>query len=295
MAEKNKIHSYDGYERHTVDVLDSYMAYIDEGEGPPIVFMHGNGTFSYLWRNIIPYALSKGWRCLAPDLIGMGDSGPMPSESYKFVDQYSYFEAWMEKMNLSEKVVLVLHDWGGALGFNWVYHNQDKVRGFVYMETIVQPLAWEDWPEGSLDHFRRFRSPEGLEWVMKENIFVAKLMPTRILRDLTAEESEAYLHTTVNFPERRKATIIWTQQVPLGGEPSDVIEIVDTYRKWLETSNIPKLFIDADPGSILRGRHRAYCRSWPNQETITVKGIHFMQEDSPDEIGGAIASFLGKL
>ena len=295
MKAKTKIHSYDAFERHQIDVIDSKMTYIDEGEGDPVVFMHGNGTFSYLWRNIIPYALKKGWRCLAPDLIGQGDSGPMPSNSYKYVDHYKYIEAWFDAMNLPGKIVLVLHDWGGALGFNWAYHHKEKIRGIAYMETFVRSLSWDDWPEASVERFKLYRSPDGEAAIIKDNLFVAKQMPSRILRDLTDAEMEAYLHTTVDSIELRKPTAIWTQQVPLGGEPRDVIQIVDTYGKWMETSPVPKLFINADPGSILIGRQREYCRSWPNQESITVQGLHFIQEDAPEEIGEAIARFLAKL
>lgn len=294
MTPKTDIRSYDNYDRHQIDVLDSTMTYIDEGKGDPVVFMHGNGTFSYLWRNIIPYALKKGWRCLAPDLIGQGDSGPMPSNTYKFVDHYKYIEAWFDAMNLPDKVVLVLHDWGGALGFNWGCHHKDRIRGIVYMETFVCPLEWDDWPEAAKERFKLYRSPEGEAAVVRDNLFVAKQMPSRILRDLTEEEMEAYLHTTVDSIELRKPTAIWTQEVPLGGEPRDVIEIVSNYGKWLETSTFPKMFINADTGSILTGRQREYCLSWPNQESITVKGLHFIQEDSPEEIGEAIARFLLK-
>ena len=287
------IPSFDSFERRQADVLDSSMTYIDVGEGDPVVFLHGNGTFSYLWRNIIPY-VQKSRRCLAPDLIGMGDSGPNPSGSYRFVDHYKYIDAWFEALNLDRNVILVLHDWGGALGFNWAYHHQQSIQGIVYMETFVCPLSWDDFPKVNWRIFKSFRSPEGEEEILQNNYFVATQLPARILRDLTQEERAAYLHPYLEPGESRRPTLTWTREVPLDGEPADVTEIVDRYGQWLAASRIPKLFINADPGSILVSRQREFCRGWANQEEITVKGIHFIQEDSPDEIGRGLAGFARK-
>jgi haloalkane dehalogenase len=270
------------------------MSYIDTGTGDPIVFLHGNGTFSYLWRNVIPHVERLG-RCLAPDLIGMGDSGKNPSGSYRFVDHARYFDAWFEILGLNKKVTLVGHDWGGALGFYWAYRHPEQIKGIVYMETFVQPMSWDQWPKVIAERFKALRSPAGEEMVLRDNIFVEKQLPARVLRGLTEEEMAVYRRPYLEPGESRRPTLTWPREVPLGGEPADVVKIIDEYGKWLATSDIPKLFINADPGSILVGPQREFCRSWANQQEVTVKGIHFIQEDSPTEIGQAIDAFLAQI
>ena len=284
------IPAVDPYDRQRVSVLNSEMSYIDVGTGDPVVFLHGNGTSSYLWRNVIPYVESLG-RCLAPDLMGAGQSGKIPSGSYRFLDHAKYIDAWFEALDLGKNITLVIHDWGGALGFHWAYRHQEQIKSITYMETFVCPVSWDDWPEVRREIFKALRSPKGEDMVLRDNLFI-ETMQTRMLRSLTEEEMSVYRRPYLEPGESRRPTLTWTRECPIGGEPPDVIEIIDRYGKWLSTSNLPKLFINADPGSILTGPQREFCRSWPNQREITVKGIHFIQEDSPHEIGQAVADFL---
>jgi len=288
---QSPISAHDPYSRRRVKALDSEIAYIDVGSGDPIVLLHGNPTSSYLWRNVIPHVESLG-RCLAPDLVGMGDSGKNPNGSYRFVDHARYLDAWFETLGLTKNVTLVVHDWGSALGFYWAQRHPERVKAFVYMEAIVRPLTWEEWPEAATKMFRVFRSPDGEEVVLQKNIFVERILPASVLRGLTPEELEVYRRPYLQPGESRRPTLTWPRQIPLAGEPADVVAIVDSYAKWLSTSSIPKLFINADPGMILVGAQRELCRTWPNQQEVTVKGLHFVQEDSPSEIGQAIARFL---
>lgn len=285
------ISAADPYERRRVAVLDTEMAYIDVGAGEPIVFLHGNPTSSYLWRNVIPQVVGLG-RCLAPTLVGMGDSGKIPQGSYRFVDHARYLDAWFDTLGITEKVTLVGHDWGSALGFYWAYRHPDWVKGIVYMEAIVRPLTWDEWPEASRALFQAMRSPAGEEIILQKNMFVERILPSSVLRRLAEEEMAIYRRPYLESGESRRPTLTWPQEIPLDGEPADVVEIVDCYAKWLATSDVPKLFINADPGAILVGAQREFCRSWPNQQEATVKGIHFVQEDSPAEIGQAIAAFI---
>lgn len=284
------ISAVDPYDRKHVSILDSEMSYIDVGVGDPVVFLHGNGTFSYLWRNVIPHVESLG-RCLAPDLMGAGHSGKIPSGSYRFLDHAKYIDAWFEALGLGKHITLVMHDWGGALGFYWAYRHQEQIKGIAYMETFVKPISWDYWPETRREIFKSLRSPKGEDMVLRDNLFI-ETMQTRMLRSLTEEEMSVYRHRYLEPGESRRPTLTWTRECPIEGEPPDVVEIINRYGKWLSTSNLPKLFINADPGSILTGPQREFCRSWPNQQEITVKGIHFIQEDSPHEIGQAIADFL---
>ena len=281
----------DPYERRRVAVLDTEMAYVDTGAGDPVVFLHGNPTSSYLWRNVIPHVEGLG-RCLAPDLIGMGDSGKAPTGSYRFVDHARYLDAWFDALGLTKNVTLVGHDWGSALGFYWAYRYPDRVKGLVYLEAIVKPLTWEEWPEPARALFTALRSPAGEEIILQKNVFVERILPASVLRRLTAEELAVYRRPYLEPGESRRPTLTWPRQIPLDGEPADVVEIVDRYAKWLATSAVPKLFINADPGVILVGAQREFCRTWSNQQEVTVQGSHFIQEDSPAEIGQAIAAFL---
>jgi haloalkane dehalogenase len=290
MTDVTEITAVDPYVRKRVAVLDSEMAYVETGSGDPIVFLHGNPTSSYLWRNVIPHCEGLG-RCLAPDLIGMGESGKNPAGSYRFVDHARYLDAWFEAVGV-ENAVLVVHDWGGALGFHWAARNPSKVRGIAYMETVVTPATWDDWPENAKNIFQAMRSEAGEDLVLEKNIFVERILPGAVLRGLTEEEHNHYRAPFAEPGESRRPTLTWPRQIPIEGEPGDVKAIVETSEKWLAGSEVPKLFINAEPGSILTGRVREVCRAWPNQSEVTVKGAHFIQEDSPHEIGEAIAAFV---
>lgn len=276
-----------------VAVLDSEMAYADRGRGRPVVFLHGNPTSSYLWRAVIPHVEPVA-RCLAPDLIGMGRSGPAPAGRYRFVDHARYLDAWFAALGLTD-VVLVLHDWGSALGFHWARRHPDRVRGLVYMEAIVRPLTWAEWPENARGIFQAMRSPAGEALVLDKNVFVERILPASVLRRLSDEEMEAYRAPWREAGERRRPMLQWPREIPIDGEPADVAAIVGDYAAWLASAPVPKLFVNAEPGSILVGAQREFCRGWPHQREVTVRGRHFVQEDSPAEIGRAVAEFVGGL
>jgi haloalkane dehalogenase len=278
----------------TIPVLDSHMAYVEAGSGDPVVFLHGNPTSSYLWRNVMPHVESLG-RCLAPDLIGMGASGPSQGGSYRFVDHRRYLDAWMEAVGVRRDVTLVIHDWGSALGFDWARRHPDVVKGIAYMEAIVAPVTWADWPEGARQIFQAMRSPAGESIILEKNVFVERILPASVLRKLTDEEMGVYRAPFAEPGESRRPTLTWPREIPIEGEPADVHQIVSEYSAWLSESNVPKLFVNAEPGSILIGRQRELARSWPNQTEVTVPGIHFIQEDSPHEIGEAIAGWRATL
>jgi haloalkane dehalogenase len=273
------------------------MAYVEAGEGDPIVFLHGNPTSSYLWRNVMPHAEGLG-RLIAPDLIGMGasdklgDSGP---DRYTFVEHRRYLDALLEQLGVRERVTLVLHDWGSAMGFDWANRHRDAVRGIAYMEAIVRPVEWDEWPGAARRVFQGFRSGSGDEMVLDNNVFVERVLPGSVLRTLAPEEMEAYRRPFARPGEDRRPTLTWPRQIPLGGEPADVVAIVADYAQWLSASDLPKLFVNAEPGAILVGAQREFCRSWPNQREVTVPGNHFLQEDSPDEIGRAVADWVRTL
>ncbi len=288
------ISANDTYPRKRTAVLDSEIAYIDTGQGDPIVFLHGNPTSSYLWRNIIPHLENNG-RCLAPDLIGMGQSGKNPAGSYRFVDHARYLDAWFDTLNLTN-VTLVIHDWGSALGFHWAYRHPRRVKAIAYMEAIVRPLTWDEWPEAARNIFQAMRSPAGEEIVLQKNVFIERILPASVLRPLTEVEMNAYRKPFLQPGETRRPMLTWPREIPIDGHPPDVYEIVSSYANWLaHNPTLPKLFINADPGIILTGPQREFCRTWPNQQEVTVKGLHFIQEDSPDEIGQAIRVFLENL
>jgi haloalkane dehalogenase len=285
------------YTRKNAHVLEYSMSYVDEGTGDPIVLLHGNPTSSYLWRNIIPHLSGLG-RCVAPDLIGMGDSDKLKNsgpDSYSFIEHRKYLDALLEEIGVIEKVTLVGHDWGSALGFDWAYRHPNKVKGIVYMEAILIHYDWSDWPEDARRIFQGFRSPAGEEMILDKNYFVELVLPGSVMRKLTSSEMDVYRRPFLKPGEDRRPTLAWPRQIPIEGEPKEVVEIVIDYAEWLSKSDIPKLFINAEPGAILVGKARDFCRTWPNQEEITVKGIHFIQEDSPDEIGQSIAKFIRKI
>ena len=284
------ISAADAYERHRIAFLETEISYVDTGAGEPVVFLHGNPTSSYLWRNVIPHVEGLG-RCLAPDLVGMGDSGAAPDGSYRFVDHARYLDAWFEALGLTN-VTLVVHDWGSALGFYWAYRHPERVRGIAYMEAVVRPLTWEEWRDESRQIFQDLRSEAGEEMVLEKNLFIEGILPSAVLRDLTEEEMNVYRRPYLEPGESRRPTLTWPRELPINGEPEDVVSIVDDYSKWLAQSDVPKLFVNADPGAILTGSQREFCRTWPNQEEVTVRGAHFVQEDSPHEIGEAVATFV---
>jgi haloalkane dehalogenase len=285
----------DPYPRKRVAIAETEMAYVDAGRGEPIVFLHGNPTSAYLWRNVIAHLVGLA-RCLAPDLIGMGQSGQAPDGSYRFVDHARYLDAWFDVLGLTEKVTLVVHDWGSALGFYWAYRHRPAVKGIAYMEAIVAPLRWTEWPENARNIFQLMRSPAGEELVLQKNIFVERILPGAILRKLTDEEMATYRKPWLEPGDSRRPMLAWPREIPVDGEPQDVTAIVNDYGQWLSAdSTVPKLFVNAEPGAILTGRQREYCHKWPNQRELTVAGAHFLQEDSPHEIGEAIADWYREL
>ncbi|MEH6475679.1 MAG: haloalkane dehalogenase [Sneathiella sp.] len=286
------------YKKEFATIRGLKMAYVDEGEGDPIVFLHGNPTSSYLWRNVMPHLEGKG-RLIAPDLIGMGDSEKLPDsgpDKYTFAQHRAFLKDLLHYLDVKNNVTLVIHDWGSALGFDWANNNQNAVKAIAYMEAIVRPIAsWDEWPEDAIGIFQGFRSDAGEKLVLEKNIFVERVLPSSIIRPLEDAELRAYVKPFRRAGEDRRPTLTWPRQTPIAGEPADVTAHVDSYATWLQSSQVPKLFINADPGSILVGKQRDFCRTWPNQTEVTVKGTHFIQEDSPDEIGQAVSAFLDKL
>jgi haloalkane dehalogenase len=283
----------DPHPRRRIKVLDSEISYVDVGLGDPIVLLHGNPTSSYLWRNIIPYVSGIG-RCLAPDLVGMGESLPSLRGAYRFVDHARYLDAWFDALELDGNITLVLHDWGSALGFHRACRFPEQVRAIAYMEAIVATRRWDDFPPGRDKFFRALRSEEGERLVLDENFFIEEVLPKSIVRRLSEEEMERYRRPFRNR-ESRRPTLAWPRELPIEGEPADVAALVERYSDWLARSSIPKLFINAEPGALLTGRSRELCRLWPNQHEVTVRGIHYVQEDSPEEIGAALREFLKSL
>ena len=288
------ISAADSHPRKRVSVAGTEISYVDTGQGPPVVFLHGNPTSSYLWRNVIPH-LSDSARCLAPDLVGMGNSGKAPDGLYRFVDHRRYLDLWFDALGLGDDVTLVMHDWGSALGFHWAHRNQERVKGLVYMEAMVRPLTWDEWPENARPIFQGLRSPAGEEMVLQKNMFVEGILPVSVLRKLSDEEMSVYRRPYTEPGESRRPTLTWPREIPFDGEPADVAEIVDQYSRWLAGSNVPKLFINGEPGSVLVGPQREFCRAWPNQQEVTVPGMHYIQEDSPAAIGQAIARWHSSL
>ena len=285
------------YEKKSKEINGKKIAYVDTGEGDPIVLLHGNPTSSYLWRNIIPELEGSG-RVIVPDLIGQGDSEKLPAsdgpDRYSFLVVYEYLDGLLQALGLDANLTLVVHDWGSGLGFHWAKNHPEAVKGIAYMEAIVQPLSWADWPDNARGIFQGFRSEKGEELVLERNLFVEAVLPSSILRDLSEEEMAHYRAPFLE-PDDRQPTLNWPRQIPIDGEPAHMVALVDEYSAWLSTTDIPKLFINADPGAILTGPQREYCRSWPNQTEVTVSGIHFVQEDSPHEVGQAVAGWLSGL
>ena len=287
------------YAKQRRKILGREMAYVEVGKGDPIVFLHGNPTSSYLWRNVIPHLEPLG-RCIAPDLIGMGDSEKLPDSgrgSYRFVEHRRYLEALLEALNVRERVTLVIHDWGSALGFDWCNRHRDAVRGIAYMEAIVGRQYWDHWDKfGMRPVLEALRSDAGEDMVLQDNFFIEKVLPGAILRRLSDQEMAEYRRPFMQPGEGRRPTLTFPREIPIEGDPADVTAAVDAYAAWLKTSNLPKLFIRAEPGGILaEGKVLDAARGLPAQTEVTVKGVHFVQEDSPDEIGSAIAAWTKKL
>ena len=282
------------YERKLITVKGRQMAYVDEGQGDAIVFQHGNPTSSYLWRNIMPHCEGLG-RLIACDLIGMGESEKLENsgaDCYTYAEQRDYlFDLW-DQIGVGDNVIFVIHDWGSALGFDWSNQNRNRVQGLAYMEAVVKTLNWSDFPDLGRKVFQGFRSEAGESMILDKNMFVERVLPGAVIRDMTEAEMNEYRKPYLAEGEDRRPTLPWPRQLPIEGEPENVCRIVDDYGAWLAQSDVPKLFINAAPGSILTGEQREFCRTWPNQTEVTVNGIHFVQEDSPDEIGHAVAEFV---
>jgi haloalkane dehalogenase len=281
--------------KNTVDVLDSRMAYHERGEGPPVLLLHGNPTSSYLWRDVIPELEGCG-RLIAPDLIGMGDSAKLPNpgpDTYRFATHRKYLAAFIDAViGPSQSIVLVVHDWGSALGFDWANHHRDRVRGIAYMEAIVRPIAsWDEWSPQAVPIFQGFRSDKGEAMILDRNMFVERVLPGSVFRKMTEAEMAEYRRPYL-AREDRWPTLTWPRQIPIAGEPADVAQITADYAQWMVESDIPKLFVNAEPGAILIGAVREFCRRWKNQSEITVSGSHFIQEDSGPAIGKAVAGWI---
>lgn len=289
------------YEKKFATVFERQMAYVDVGAGPrTVVLLHGNPTSSYLWRDVIPHLEGLG-RCVAPDLIGMGDSDKLPDSGpgrYTFAEHRRFLDAFLVGLGLTAAggIVLVVHDWGSALGFDWARRHPQAVDGIAYMEALVAPVTWADWPDEARGIFQAFRSEKGEDLILERNYFVEKILPLSVLSPLSDEVMEAYRRPFTNPGEDRRPTLTWPRQIPIDGEPSDVVADVEAYGQWLGTDDSPpKLFVNADPGSILVGPQREFCRTWANQTEVTVPGRHFVQEDSADAIGEAVAEFIANL
>ena len=279
------------------EILGKQMAYLDEGSGQSIVFLHGNPASSFLWRNITPFVKDLG-RVVVPDLIGMGDSEKLEgidNPDYKYHGQYKYLSTLLDSLDLGNEINLVIHDWGSALGFKYARENPDRIKSVSFMEAIVMPLTWDNWPENARNIFQLMRSEAGEEIVLDKNLFVEKILLNDSANGFSEDERAEYIRPFKNSGEDRRPTLTWPRQIPVDGEPQEVIDEVIKNGEFHKDSNIPKLFINADPGSILVGEQREFVRSWKNLQEVTVKGNHFIQEHSPNEIGAAIKDFLDSL
>ncbi|MFT5361439.1 MAG: haloalkane dehalogenase [Porticoccaceae bacterium] len=282
------------YEKKFATISGKKIAYVEEGRGDPIILLHGNPTSSFLWRNVIPELVESG-RVIVPDLIGQGDSEKLPAsegpERYSLEVAYSYVDGLLASIGANKNVTLVIHDWGSGIGFLWAMRHAAAVKGVAYMESIVKPMIWADWPEGAVGIFKGFRSGKGEDLILNRNMFIEGVLPTSVIRTMTEKEMDAY-RTPHLESDDRQPLLNWPRQIPIEGEPENIVALVNEYGAFMAGSEIPKLFINADPGSILVGPQREFCRSWPNQQEVTVKGLHFIQEDSPVEIGQAVANWL---
>ena len=285
------------YQKKFTDVDGKQIAYVDEGAGDPIVLLHGNPASSFLWRNIIP-ELTQSGRVIVPDLIGHGDSDKLPASEgpgrYTLEVAYHYVEELLKTIGADKNVTLVIHDWGSGIGFLWAMRHSEQMKGIAYMEAIVKPMSWDDWDQDAAGIFKGFRSEKGEELILNRNMFIEAVLPASVMRTLTEAEMNTYRAPYVNADDRQPL-LNWPRQIPIEGEPENIVALVNEYGAFMASSEMPKLFINADPGSILTGRQREFCRTWPNQQEITVKGLHFIQEDSPLEIGQAVAKWVDNI
>jgi haloalkane dehalogenase len=272
------------------------LSYVDVGHGDPIVFLHGNPTSSYLWRNVIPHVQHLG-RCIAPDLIGMGDSTKLSAPKagdYSFDRHSQFLSAFMEKIEATDRVTLVGHEWGAALAFDWARKNPGAVRGIAFMETIVSPMLWADWPRATKGTLQTLRSPDGERAALAEDVVVEELLPAGTLRGLSPEALDRYRRPFREHDDRWP-TLEWARQFPIQNAPPDVHDIVDAYQQYLAHSEVPKLFVNATPGSLMVGRMRTIVRRWPALTEVTVPAAHYVPEDAPDELGRALVDWIGSL
>ena len=285
------------YQKKFTDVDGKQIAYVDEGAGDPIVLLHGNPASSFLWRNIIP-ELTQSGRVIVPDLIGHGDSDKLPAsegpDRYTLEVAYHYVEELLKTIGADKNVTLVIHDWGSGIGFLWAMRHSEQMKGIAYMEAIVKPMSWDDWHQDAAGIFKGFRSEKGEDLILNRNMFIEAVLPASVMRTLTEAEMNTYRAPYVNADDRQPL-LNWPRQIPIEGEPENIVDLVNEYGAFMASSEMPKLFINADPGSILTGRQREFCRTWPNQQEITVKGLHFIQEDSPLEIGQAVAKWVDNI
>ena len=285
------------YQKKFTDVDGKQIAYVDEGAGDPIVLLHGNPASSFLWRNIIP-ELTQSGRVIVPDLIGHGDSDKLPAsegpDRYTLEVAYHYVEELLKTIGADKNVTLVIHDWGSGIGFLWAMRHSEQMKGIAYMEAIVKPMSWDDWDQDAAGIFKGFRSEKGEDLILNRNMFIEAVLPASVMRTLTEAEMNTYRAPYVNADDRQPL-LNWPRQIPIGGEPENIVALVNEYGAFMASSEMPKLFINADPGSILTGRQREFCRTWPNQQEITIKGLHFIQEDSPLEIGQAVAKWVDNI
>ena len=296
------ISPYDPYPRRRVNAAGLTMAYLDTAPAATdaaaaadaAVSLHGNPTFSYLWRNVIPY-LEPLTRCLAPDLPGMGESGPTPNGSYRFADHRHHLDAWFDAVIPAGRVTLIMHDWGSALGFHWAYRHPERIKGLAYLEALVRPLTGSEWPAAARRIFQGLRSPAGEEMVLTNNVFIERILPGSVLRPLHPAALAVYRRPFAEPGESRRPTLTWPREIPMDGSPADVTALVQEYAQWLACSPLPKLFLNAEPGAILTGAQREFCRTWPNQQEVTVPGLHFLPEESPAAIGQALAQWYAAL
>jgi len=299
VLEANKISSAFPYQKQRRRIFGREMAYVEVGEGEPIVLLHGNPTSSYLWRNVLPHLQRRG-RCIVPDLIGMGDSGKLPdsgSGSYRFVEHRRYLDALLEALDVHDQIIFVVHDWGSALGFDWANRHREAVKGIAHMEAIVRPQGWDHWDKLNMRPvLKALRSKAGDDMVLRDNFFVEQVLPKAILRTLSVEEMAEYRRPFAEPGEGRRPTLTWPREIPIDGEPADVAEIAAAYADWLATSRVPKLFVKAEPGLLVAGgANLDFARSLLAQTEVTVRGLHFVQEDSPHEIGQAIVGWMATL
>ena len=287
---------FDPRKKKTAQVLGSSMAYLEHGGGDPIVLLHGNPTSSYLWRKVIPELADVG-RCIAPDLIGMGDSARIAvgRNAYRFSMHAEYLEALLEVLEVERNVTLVGHDWGGALLFDWGRKNPHAVKAVSFMETILIPITWDDWPEAAMRIFEGMRSDAGEALVLTKNVFVERILPGSVLNPISPADMAVYRAPYLEPGESRRPTLTWPREIPIDGEPAFMVAVVEANSRWLSSPDIPKLFVNAEPGSIVGDRVRGVVRSWPNLTEVTVPGVHFIQEDSGAEIGRAISAWLQSL